>query len=115
MDISTIPGALDVLSYLWPYFFPKDRMYKNDPRLDNISMLFSIADQLVEEAGGGSDRPKIRLIDAVASAGGSSVAIDFLGKVASRVPIEGFDAVIRQQPHEVIGCMVSEILPILCD
>jgi hypothetical protein len=111
VDFSKVPRAFDVLSFLWPYYFPKDRMYKNDPRLDNISMLFTIADHLVEAVGvHGSGS---RLIDAVAAAGGASVAVDFLGSVVSRIPIEGFEAVMRQQPHEVIGCMVGTSAPVI--
>ena len=80
---------------LWCHYFPREVFNPADPRIGSISVLVRVVDEHIDEL-----LPKLNHQKAVLS-----IDISFLCQI---VPFDDFLSILKAQPSEVIGCMVTE-------
>ena len=94
---NNILNPFEQLESIWRVFFPNDKFDPQDKRLGAVSMFtdfFNDAGKLIVEVG------DLKL--------NSNLILDVC-KLSEALPFSDFQTTLRNQPNEVIGCVVSVI------
>ena len=92
-SIFTMPGALEATESIWDWYF-RDKFYRNDGRLGSIGALYHTF-----------EREKTAVLSNI-KASNRAIYMD-IKWLQDIVPFDNFYDILKNQPSELIGCMVK--------